>query len=90
LKEKIELDILKMLQEFPHVVQAIAKTHEVHKLTIFIYSLATLIHSFYNECRIVNKDNLDLSANRLGLVKASKVVLFNALNLIGVVAPNKM
>ncbi len=90
LKEKIELDILKILQEFPNVVQSIAKSHEVHKLTIFIHSLATLIHSFYNECRIVNRDNLELTANRLGLVEASKVVLYNALKLIGVNAPDKM
>ena len=90
LKEKSELDILKTLQEFPRIVEIIAKSHEVHKLTIFIHSLATLIHSFYNECRIVNKENLELTANRLGLVEASKIVLSNALSLIGVNAPNKM
>ncbi|MCQ2796028.1 MAG: arginine--tRNA ligase [Bacilli bacterium] len=90
LKEKAELDILKTLQEFPHVIQTVAKSHEVHKLTIFIHSLATLIHSFYNECRIVNKESLELTANRLGLVEASKIVLYNALSLIGVNAPDKM
>ncbi|MCQ2795079.1 MAG: arginine--tRNA ligase [Bacilli bacterium] len=90
LKEKAELDILKILQEFPHVVQTVAKSHEVHKMAIFIHSLATLVHSFYNECRIVNKENIELTANRLGLVEASKVVLYNALGLIGVNAPDKM
>lgn len=90
LKEKAELDVLKTLQDFPGVVETIAKSHEVHKLAIYIQSLATLIHSFYNVCRIVDKDNLSLTASRLGLVKASKIVLRNALSLIGVEAPNKM
>jgi len=90
LKEKAELDILKTLQEFPNVVDVVAKTHEVHKMAIYIHSLATLIHSFYNECRVLDKDNLSLTSSRLGLVEASKIVLYNALNLIGVKAPNKM
>ena len=90
LKEKIELELIKTLQEFPSIVSSVASTHEVHKLTIYINLIATLIHSFYNECRIVNQDDIKLSANRLGLVKACQIVLRNALNLIGVSAPNKM
>lgn len=90
LKEKAELDILKLLQDFPSVVESISQTYEVHKMTLYINSLATLIHSFYNVCRIVDKDNLSLTANRLGLVKACKVTLSNALNLIGVSSPKKM
>ncbi len=90
LKEKIELDLLKAIQEFPNVVKSIAKTFEVHKMGIYIHSVATLIHSFYNECRIVDKSNLNLTANRLGLVEACKITLYNALDLIGIKAPDKM
>jgi len=90
LKEKIELDLLKSIQEFPNVIKSIATSFEVHKIAIYIHSLATLVHSFYNECRIVDKNNLQMTANRLGLVEACKITLYNALNLIGVKAPDKM
>lgn len=90
LKAKSEMDLLKALQEFPSVVNNVAETFEVHKMVNFIHLLATLIHSFYNECRIIDKDNLKLSAHRLGLVVACKGVLYSALNLIGVKAPEKM
>ena len=45
---------------------------------------------FYNECRVIDRDNLEISGSRLALVKASQIVLKNALDLIGVSAPIHM
>lgn len=90
LKEKAELDLLKQIQEFPVIIETIAKSQEVHKMAIYIHDFATLIHSFYNSCRVIDDKNIELTSNRLGLVKACQIVLHNALNLIGVKAPEKM
>ena len=45
----------------------------------YIQYLASKFHSFYNACKVVDRDNLELSAQRLALVKATQIVLANAL-----------
>ena len=49
-----------------------------------------LVHVFYNECRVIDKNNTEICSSRLALVKAAQIVLKNALNLIGVSAPIHM
>ena len=49
-----------------------------------------VVHSFYNECRVIDIDNPELSGCRLALVKASQIVIKNALTLLGVSAPIHM
>ena len=47
-------------------------------------------YSFYNDCYVIDKENIELSMQRLALVEATRITLKNALNLIGVEAPEKM
>ena len=90
LKEKSEIDLLKLLIDFPKVVNNAAIKHTPHLVTTYIYSLAAAVHAFYGECRVIDRDHLDVTSSRLALVKASKIVLRNALSVIGVSAPDKM
>lgn len=90
LEKPSELDLLKHLANFPGAVLDAAKERAPFKITNYIHELAELIHSFYSECRVIDRDNLDVSASRLALCKASKQVLKNALHLIGVSAPDHM
>jgi arginyl-tRNA synthetase len=52
--------------------------------------LADKFHSFYNDCRVIDEENPELTSVRLELVKAVKIVLGETLRLIGVGAPEKM
>ena len=90
LKEDSEMDLLKHLADFNNVVNDAAKEKAPYKIVNYIHALAELVHVFYNECRVIDKNNHDLCASRLALVKASQIVLKNALNLIGVSAPIHM
>ena len=90
LKEDSEISLLKHLADFNNVINDAAKEKAPYKITNYIHTLAELVHVFYNECRVIDKVNHDLCASRLALVKASKIVLKNALNLIGVSAPIHM
>lgn len=85
-----EIDLIKYIGEFPSVVSDAAKTFSPYKITNYVQKLAQLFHTFYNECKVIDVDNKELSTQRLALVKASKIVIRNALNLVGVSAPNKM
>jgi len=85
-----EVDLIKQLVEFKQVILEAAKKREPYQITIYIQKVAQLFHSFYNVCRVVDENNLKLSAQRLLLVVATKTVVANALNLIGVSAPVSM
>ena len=85
-----ELALLKHLANFGNVVVDAAKDKAPYKIANYIHALAELVHVFYNDCRVIDRENLELSGSRLALVKASKIVLKNALALIGVSAPIHM
>ena len=90
LEKPSEMSLLKHLANFPNVVNDSAKDRTPYKITNYIHDLAGLIHEFYTECRVIDRNNIALSSSRLALCKASKQVMKNALNLIGVSAPEHM
>ena len=85
-----EIALLKHLSSFPQLVQSSAKERTPYKITNYIHDLAELIHGFYTECRVINRDQLEVSGSRLALCQASKQVMKNALSLVGVSAPTHM
>lgn len=85
-----EFDLIKHLNEFPNVIKDAALSRSPHKITNYIQKLASLFHSYYNEYKVIDQSNLELSSARLNLLLATKIVLANALDLVGVHAPNKM
>jgi len=78
------------LLKFPDLVEEIAGSYEVHHLSRYAMDVADKFHSFYDECRVIDEDNLELTAARLELIKAVKIVLAEVLRLMGVSAPEKM
>ncbi len=85
-----EIELTKHLGDFGNMIVDAAKTKMPHKVTNYTQKLAQLFHSFYNECHVIDANNEPLSKQRLLLVMASKIVIRNALALIGVDAPEKM
>ena len=85
-----EIELVKHINEFRNEIIECAKQRAPHKIANYIQRLAQLFHSFYNDCYVIDENNKELSSQRLALVKASQITLKNALNLIGVSAPEKM
>ena len=90
LKEESESELLKKLMEFPHIIEIAAEKRAPHIVATYIQELAADIHSFYTNCKMIDRANLDVTASRLALAKAAKIVMKNALGVLGVSAPNKM
>ncbi len=90
LEKPSEMALLKHLASFSNVIIDAAKERAPYKITNYIHDLAKLVHGFYTECRVIDRDNIDLSSSRLALCLASKIVMKNALDLIGVSAPERM
>ncbi len=85
-----EVELVKHINEFKNTIISSAKERMPHKIANYIQRLAMLFHSFYNECKVIDDNHMALSSQRLALVEATKITLKNALDLIGVSAPEKM
>jgi arginyl-tRNA synthetase len=84
-----EIAMLKQLALYPEVVEAAALAYEPHRIPAYLQNLAGELHSYYNKHRIISMDR-PLTQARLALVSAIRIVLANALGLLGVAAPERM
>jgi len=85
-----EIGLLKMLCQFPVVVESAARALEPYKLIEFLNDFAKAFHRFYTKHRVVLESDLALTKARLALVGAVKVVLANGLYLLGISFPEHM
>lgn len=90
LNQESERNLLKIMNDFPGIVSDAGLTREPYKITMYIRRLSNAINEFYTKCRVLDPGNEKLTKQRLALIKACKITLSNALNLIGVEAPNHM
>jgi|UniRef100_A0A7V3RE70 arginyl-tRNA synthetase len=87
---KDESSLVTEMEEFQNVVLSAVKDQKPQKLCNYAYSLSEKFHSYYNDHRIVDPENLELSKDRLKLCTAVNNVLEAVLSLIGVSAPDEM
>ncbi|MBF0201946.1 MAG: arginine--tRNA ligase [Desulfamplus sp.] len=87
--EPEEMALIKLLASFPHVVEKAAATLHPHVIFTYLMSLASRFHAYYNQHKVIT-DHRELSLARLFLVSAVKIVIGNALGLLGVSAPERM
>ena len=83
------MEIPQRLAELPRVVQGVVDHLAPHRLTKYARDVATEFHQFYTECTIL-ADDRELRVARLALCVATKTVLAEVLELIGVSAPETM
>jgi arginyl-tRNA synthetase len=84
-----ELQLTKLLLRYPEVVAGAAEQLEPHRLAFYLQELAAALHSYYNGQRVL-VDDPAITRARLLLVNAVRIVLRNALGLLGMTAPERM
>ena len=90
-----EMDLIRLLEEFPSLLEDICVSFEAHRLTYFLTELAAQFHRYFNlgtkvpENRIVTTDKSLVQA-RLVLAEGVRRVINTGLNLLGVNAPERM
>ena len=88
-----ERELIGLLAEFPRVVQGAAEMREPHRIARYVEELAGVYHRFYNDCRVLpigDEKPTELNSARATLCQATAQVISNALDLLGVSAPEKM
>ncbi len=84
-----ELNLIKLLGEYPQVLAKCTAALESHFIPYYLHELVSHFHSYYNQNRIISED-LELTAARLAMADAIRLVVRNAMGLLGVSAPEKM
>ena len=93
LSHERERELIGLLAEFPKVVQGAAEMREPHRVARYVEELAGVYHRFYNDCRVLpigDEKATELNSARATLCQATAQVIGNALDLLGVHAPEKM
>lgn len=88
-----EIELIDQLSQLPQLVASIITfdDYPVHYLTYFAIETAKRFHQFYDKCRVIDEDNLELTGARLELVRATQIVLGIVMrDLIGIDAPERM
>ena len=90
LKEKLEHGLVLSLASFPDTFVEATEYLKPNLIADFTNALADKFNTFYNALPVIKAEPRELSDARIALTDAIRTVLHNALNLIGVVAPEKM
>jgi len=90
LKEPIEHEIVLMISRFPEIFIEASDNLKPNIIADFANSLADKFNTFYAALPVIKAEPRELSDARLLLVDAVRITLRNALNLIGIKAPERM
>jgi arginyl-tRNA synthetase len=91
-----EIRLMKLVAQYPRVIEAAATAHEPHRIAFFLHDLASDLHSHWTrgkdqpQLRFVNEERRDLTVARLALVAAVTSILAAGLAILGVHAPDEM
>ncbi len=96
LQDPGERDLLRLLAQYPRVLDGAADAHEPHRIAFHLFELASAFHSLWNkgkdlpQLRFVNQADQQSTEARLALVYAVRSVLASGLGILGVTAPDEM
>ncbi|MCW4027426.1 MAG: DALR anticodon-binding domain-containing protein, partial [Candidatus Bathyarchaeota archaeon] len=90
LKEPLERDLILMISRFPEIFVEAADNLKQNLVADYANALADKFNTFYAALPVIKAQTQELSEARLTLVDAVRITLFNALDLIGIEAPERM
>jgi len=89
LTEPNEVKLLRALSRYPEVIEIAARLRAPHQLAHYLQSLATEFHAYYNSHQFLVDDE-NIRNVRLNLILATRIILKNGLDLLGISAPESM
>lgn len=89
LTQPAECALIRELAEFPAIIQRTAADYQVQRLPHYALGLADVFHNFYETCQVITADE-ELTKARLQLVRATRIVLQNVGETLGISMPERM
>jgi arginyl-tRNA synthetase len=88
--EPAEHELALTLGRFPEQLDAVLEDLEPHKLTGYLFTLATAYSAFYEQCPVLKASDDAVRASRLGLCALTSRTLTRGLDLLGIAAPERL
>ncbi len=89
LSHDAEIELMKQLNQFPEIMATVLESLEPRSITNYLQTLASSFHKFYTECHVITED-IPLSQARIALISATKNILAEGLDILGINAPKRM
>ncbi|MEM3072510.1 MAG: DALR anticodon-binding domain-containing protein, partial [Candidatus Bathyarchaeia archaeon] len=86
----LEKALILRVATFPEVFEEAAEKLRPENLANYSNELAEIFHEYYEKVNVIRAESEELKSARVGLVKAVKIVLENAMSLLGVKLTPKM
>jgi len=90
LKHHTEMSLIKKLAVYPIVIDEACEGCNPHLITNCLFDIASRFNQFYRDCPVLPEQNTELRIARVMLVDATRIVIKNGLDLLGIEAPNEM
>ena len=87
---KKEKDIIKLIYDFPAVINEAANSYSPANIANYVYELVKEYNSFYHDIAILKEENKDLLNFRLLLSQKTGEVIQSSMRLLGIEVPEKM
>ncbi|WP_159771327.1 arginine--tRNA ligase [Streptomyces sp. HM190] len=79
------------LDQFGETIAEVAEGYEPHKLAAYLFKLATLLTTFYDQCHVLSPDNApEVVENRLFLIDLTARTLHRGMALLGIRTPERL
>jgi len=85
-----EENLIKKLASFPIIVEDACEGCKPHNIPLYLFEVASQFNKFYRDCPVLPEKNKEIRKARLFLVNATRIVLKNGLDILGIVAPEEM
>lgn len=82
-----EIDLIRILAKWPQIIESSVTKLAIHNIPNYIHQLSSQFNNFYRDCKVIGDSNEPL---RINLVYSAKRVLFDALGILGIQAPERM
>jgi arginyl-tRNA synthetase len=89
LSEPEERELIKMLFDWPSLLAGATEALEPHRVANWLHETARLVHTWYHKHHVL-VDDAEVMKARLALAKAARIVVANALGVLGISAPERM
>lgn len=96
LNDESELQLIKAMVNWPRIVESAAISHEPHRISYYLYDLASEFHGLWNkgndrvDLRFIIDDNTDITIARLAMIRAFSNIIASGLGILGVEPVNEM
>lgn len=82
-----EIELIRTMARWPKTVESAVDKFAIHIIPNYVHQLSSKFNNFYRDCKVIGDTN---EALRINLVNTSKRILFDALDILGIEAPDRM